>query len=294
MHYTGKCPQCLGDGKLKVSTYTPAPGRLKWSVHCRSSECDPPGGNWLCEVAELVGYTQTEILDDPLRCLADYLDAEVAAKDAEQLPSDGTRAGERSRLFSDVDGFYPLNWLLEQRGLNEETIRERELGWNGSAFTFPIRDRQGDLVNVVRRPWPASRGPKYRAMAGRGEAQGGVQLYPLPLPNGSWLLVEGLLDALLGRQHGLPVVSPTHGVSSFPAAYLPLLRGRRVAVAFDVGVEQVTRHRVEQLRAAGARAWSVRLDKLGLPPKGDLTDYLSNGGTAQELIAHVRQAKETA
>jgi hypothetical protein len=265
---------------------------VRWSVHCRSSECDPPGGTWLPEVAELVGFTQTEILADPSGCLSDFLDGQVSSDRPEaQLPTLEALELKQRRLWECQSA---VAYLRTERCLTEKIIREYQLGWDADppAFTFPIINRRGLLVNVVRRPLP-SRAPKYVALRGRNRHNGGVQLYP-DVPDrtrdgklAGWLLVEGLLDALLGRQGRLPTVTSTHGVSTFLDEWLPLVRGRRVAVMYDVGAEQVTRHRVEQLRAAGADAWAVDLSVLLGDEGKDLTDYVSLGGSRDELVADI-------
>jgi hypothetical protein len=259
---------------------------VRWSVHCRSSECDPPGGNWLPEVAELVGFTQTEILDNPLRCLSGQLDAEISSDRPEaRLPTLEALALKQRCLWKCQSA---LTYLRAERCLTDKTIREYKIGWDTDppAFTFPIIDGRGLLVNVVRRPLPSQQ-PKYIAMHGRNRHNGGVQLYPNVPTERTWLLVEGLLDALVGRQGRLPTVTSTHGVSTFLDDWLPLVKGKRVAVMYDVGAEQVTRHRVEQLRAAGATAWAVDLSSLLGEAGKDLTDYVSLGGTRDELVAHI-------
>ena len=95
-----------------------------------------------------------------------------------------------------------------------------------------------------------------------------------------------MLDALLGQQHGLPVVTSTNGFGCFLDAWQLLVDGRKVAVMGDVGEEAAMYSRVASLRAHGALAWPVRLAALMpelLPDAKDLTDYLTNGGTALEL-----------
>jgi hypothetical protein len=226
------------------------------------------------EALDLPANFTGNLLSYPEQYLADYVEREADDDgEVEELPSSAARAGEQSRLFSNTDGFYPLDWLIEKRGLTEDAIRSAGIGWDGRCFTIPVYDAHGALCNVVRRPWPASRGAKYLVMKGRG-----TQLYPRPLPHGPWIIGEGVLDAILARfVHGLPVVTATNG-QSFPAAWLPLVKDRLVAVAYDVGAEQAMYSRVAQLNAAGAKAWPVRLARLGLPDKGDLTTYLMNGG----------------
>jgi hypothetical protein len=189
-----------------------------------------------------------------------------------------------------------MDYLVNERGLTEDTIREYKLGWESDppAFTFPIYDAQGELVNLVRRPWPdAPDGRKYVTLRGRNRHNGGVELYPRPLPRGSWLLVEGLLDALLGRQHGLPALTSTHGVDTFLDEWLPLVRGRRVAVMYDVGAEPIMHKRVEQLRAAGAQAWPVELAKV-LRQGKDLSDALTGDWTAQDILNLINRERKGA
>jgi hypothetical protein len=241
-------------------------------------------GAYLREVAELVGAPSgRDILANPLHWLAEYLSAEYTATSADP-PSPAAVAGCQSRFWTEHGA---IAYMEVERGLSEETLRRAGVGWDGdeSAFVFPVYDRTGELVNRILRPWPHVLGPKYKAMPGRTRHNGGVQLYPHPMPDGLWLLVEGIVDALLLRQHGFPSVTSTHGVNTFLDEWLPLVKGRKVAVAYDVGVEEVQRQRVAQLRAAGADAWGIQLSSLGLPDKGDLSDYLSNGGTARKLRA---------
>ncbi len=287
--HTGICPVCDGTDKLKVEPRRDVPNR--WSVHCRSAECDPPGGTWLSDVAELVGTTPGALLDDPLTWLEDYLDGESADLPPDPLPTPASLLLRQERLWGEPSA---LAYLKTERRLNDETIRRAGIGWESDppALVFPVYNKAGELVNVVRRPLPHVAGPKYVTMRGRDQRNGGVQLYP-DVPEGSWLLLEGLLDALVGRQMHVPTVSPTHGVSTFLDEWLPLVKGKRIAVMFDVGVEQVTRHRVEQLNAAGADAWAVDLSPL-LHGGKDLTDYARQGGTRGELVSHINRERASA
>jgi hypothetical protein len=186
-----------------------------------------------------------------------------------------------------------LDYLTRGRGLSEDTIRRARLGWDrdAGAFVFPVFNAADEPVNAVRKPWPGEHTPKYRTMAGRSKANGGVELYTYPLPKRSWLLVEGVIDALLLRQHGIPAVTSTHGVSTFLDGWLPLVKGRRIAVAFDVGVEHLQAQRVAALRAAGADAWGVEIAQLGLSDREDLSDYLTSGGSVDELIWFIRRER---
>ena len=199
------------------------------------------------------------------------------------LPSPAALAGLRSRLLSDHEAL----GVLLARGLTESTVRRRGLGWDGDAYLIPCPDAHRQLANIVE--YKPGRKPKYKGLANVK-----ARLYrPLPLKESPWLLIEGLLDCLLARQEGIPeAVTSTHG-KGFPASALPLVQGRHVAVAYDAEpkAEQAALSRVEQLNAAGAVAWRVRLSKLDLPHKGDLTDFFQRGGTPEQLYEHINDER---
>jgi hypothetical protein len=290
--HEGKCPICGSPGKLVVEPRrTPAPARPPWFVICRTAGCKAlDSGEWLREVVEAVGAPGGwDLLDNPLRYLSDYLETETyLSRKPAPLPSRASIDGCVSRLYTEPAA---IDYATRTRGLTEPTLRRARVGWDGSAFTFPIYDAQGELVNWIRRPWPnAPTGRKYVTLRGRNRHNGGVELYPHPLPRGSWLLCEGLWDARIGRQHGLPVVTSTHGADTFLDDWLPLVRGRRVAVMYDIGAEAIMHKRVAQLREAGADAWPVELAKV-LHQGNDLSDALTGGLTAEALIEFINSER---
>jgi hypothetical protein len=284
--HIGTCPVCDTPGKLTVEPRHDLPGH--WWVNCWTC----PSDGYLRAVAEVVGAPGGgHIKANAPAYLDGYLDSQTRTNRApEPLPSFASIDGAVSRLFSERE---PSYYLLHTRRLTEATICERGIGWDGSAFTFPIYDAQGELVNVVRRPWPnAEPGRKYISLSGRTRQNGGIQLYPDMPPDGPILLCEGLLDALLVRQYGLGAVTSSQGVNTFLDEWLPLFEGRRVAVCFDVGAEKVMVARVRALSAAGAaEAWPVRIGRL-LPKGGkDLSDYLTGSGTRQELLELIHRER---
>ena len=294
---TGTCPNCEGIGQLTVEL-RPGRGEGYW-VNCWTEDCRSLGGAYLRVLAEHVGAPGgADIKDDAPYWLEDYLEDERSIE-LKGPPSSAYVDGCASRLWTEPDA---LGYLHDERGLSEETIAQYDLGWDtdsreasGGAFVFPIRNAADELVNRVLRPWPGEHIPKYRTMAGRTKDNGGVELFPHPLPRGSWLLVEGLADAMLLRQHGIPqAVTGTHGVYTFLDDWLPLVKGRRVAIAFDVGVERQQAKIVQKLQAAGAIAWGVNIEALGLSEKEDLTDYLTSGGTAEELLWLINRERRRA
>lgn len=283
--HTGTCPVCEGAGCLTVER---RPGDRGWWVNCWKADCLQQG-EYLRELAVLTGAPGGgAILSDPLRWLAAYLDEPSGRSEADELPSEASCAGWQSRLFSE---YAALDYLTDERGLTDETIREFEIGWDGDAFTCPVRDEQGNIMQLVRKRWPEPwviRGKRvpYKVLKGHG-----AQLYPRPLPARGWLLVAGTLDAVLGRQHGLPTVTSICG-TSFPQKWEPLVRGRKVFVCYDVGEETTMDSRVSHLRAAGAVATPVRLNRLLRRGQGkDLSDALTGGYTAQDIIRLIERER---
>jgi len=281
------CLICGGHGTLTVEP------RLGggWWVNCWKPECKGlSSGDWLRAVAAEVGAPGGgALLADPLRYLGRPLSANVKG-DPDELPSAAQIAGCHSRLMAENA---PLDYLLEKRSLTLDILREFKIGWDGEAFTFPVYDADFEVVQLVRRRWPApwvTRSGKrvpYKVLKGHG-----AYLYPQPLPERGWLLLAGTLDAVLGRQHGLPAVTSICG-TSFPDRWHPLVRGRRVFVMYDVGEEQVMNGRVASLRAAGADATAVRLSRLLHKGQGkDLSDALTGSYTRHDLVKLIEREKE--
>ncbi len=286
---TGACPACGNEATLDV---TPAPyGR--WFIGCYSCEAEGvTDGDLLRALAEAVDAPDGgSIKAEPHRWLGDYLDSAATMGYVAPVPSeaqvetwaDALRAKPSARLY------------LRRRGLTMRTVRRAQIGLDAAtnSLTIPIRDAAGQIVNLVRMLLPHVDGPKYKVLAGKGIPER-TQLYPRPLPDGPILAVGGLLDALLGRQHGLPTVSGTHGIGTSLDVWLPVVRGREVAAMWDVGEENAMTQRVAALAAAGAYAWPVRLSALGLPAKGDLTDAITGGYTAEDIIKLVKAERRRA
>ena len=222
-------------------------------------------------------------------------------READPLPSRGSVAGWHSRLLSE-DG--PLDYLLNERGLTERTLRKHQIGWDGEAITIPVfnvRDRD-ELVNLRRRRWPdpwfdrrKDKEVRYRGLRGRTMENGGIQPYPSIPKLGRLVLCAGEFDALILRRHKFPAFTVTSGAATkWSKAWDTLIAGRLVAVMFDAdeSEESAAESRAAELRAAGAKAWPVYLSRTGLGPKEDATDwFVKHGRTAENLSEVIRAAR---
>lgn len=251
------CPVCGRSEGLQVQRGLTG----KWIFLCRS--CGG-GLTYLRDVADAVGATVVQLIDDPAGVLGQPATVQPQrTRASSRLPTEKKLGWWAKRLIR--NGTRRAH--LGARGITTTAMRDYELGWDGEAYTLPVFDEEGAIVNLIRNR-PGHR-VKYKAMRGRPAA-----LYP-DLPSGDrFVLVAGMYDALLGRAYGVPTVTTTCG-SSFPAALAPRFAGKLVAVVFDAGEEEQAVAAAHKLIAAGADANVVPLP---LPPGGDLTDWFVTYG----------------
>jgi hypothetical protein len=205
---------------------------------------------------------------------------------AKPLPSGARIAGWASRLLASPE---PLRWLTETRGIALDVVRENLIGWDGDSdvLTFPMYSR-GELVAFKTRE--ARAGAHTIAWPGAGRAW---PLYPEPSDRSWALLVAGELDALRARSVGLPAVSVTLGAGTWRDEWIASLADRNVAVCFDNNEDAYADARAAALAAAGVKVKVLSLRQLGLrTDKGDLSDYLNSGGTADALVRELRRRRE--
>ena len=130
-------------------------------------------------------------------------------------------------------------YLKDIRRLSDEVIDLYQLGTderNGETrFTMPIRDEQG-TVRDIRRWLP----PEYRAddeakkMLHWRTGYGAARLYPIDqLAAGEVVLCEGELDALALIAAGIPAITATCGVSTWPDALSQALRSMQITILMD-------------------------------------------------------------
>lgn len=120
---------------------------------------------------------------------------------------------------------------------------------------------------------------------------GGIEpvLYRLPellaSDPASWVfLCEGEKDADNLAAHGLTATTNPMGAEKWRQSYSDTLAGRRIALMVDNddSGEKHVKKVTEALHAVGCHVRVIRLD--GLPPKGDVSNWLEAGHTAAELL----------
>lgn len=182
------------------------------------------------------------------------------------LPTEADIRKWHDRLMRSTIILKPLH---EERGLTDETLRLRMLGYDGERYTIPIYDSAGELVNV-RRYKPKSARDKMMNWPGYGSAS--LYLVDNLAHSDVVVLCEGELDAIIGDQYGFATVTATAGAGTWQEQWSNAFTGKHVYIAYDndpageAGARKVANH----LRKVAGGVYIVRLP---VAPKQDLTDF---------------------
>lgn len=191
-----------------------------------------------------------------------------------------------------------LDEIKTARGLWESTIARHEIGWdkNRNAFTIPIRDAKGDLVNVRRyQTRPAKGRRKMWGMEGMNEPR----LYPidiiLDMDPDEIIICEGELDAIITNQFGFPAVTRTASATTWRPEWNVAFKDKVVYLCHDSDeAGQDGNRRVgRSLRRIARELRVVHLPYPVAAKNGkDLTDYwLDREGDPEEFRRLLQEAK---
>lgn len=183
------------------------------------------------------------------------------------------------------------HFLLNQRGLKQETLIKFRIGYDVERITIPIYDREGNCVNI-RRYSKDAKGANKMLSYKRGYGQ--ARLYPIEnLEADTILLTEGEMDALLACQFGYSAITSTGGASTWRKQWNPLFKDKKVLICYDVdkagiqGAERVAK----ELHGIAKEIRIIRLPILD-PPNGDITDFfVSLGHTKEDLDAVIEKSR---
>ena len=189
-----------------------------------------------------------------------------------------------------------LRGLLGRRGWTTETVRQWQIGWNGSRYTIPVIDSDGRCRNIrLYHPDPPDGESKFHSY---GTGYGGATLFnEAALDHDMVLVVEGEPDVITADQYGFAnAVTTTVGASVWREEFSEQLRDKRVVVIYDIddagraGARKV----VDALEdtASSVHAVDLPLDP-DKHPHGDLSDFLRERGAdaLHDLIAAVAPAR---
>lgn len=176
---------------------------------------------------------------------------------------------------------------LHKRAVSKSTIRTYRLGFDRGRITIPIQSPNGVYVNV-RRYLPGASTRKFTNMANRG----GLRLYPVDqLRFDKILLCGGEVKALAAlevlNRYNVGAVCVTDGEGKWKKSFNPYFSGKEIYVCMDIdsaGVEAANKlcgHL--RLTASNVKLIELPLD-IEKHPKGDLNDFLHEGGNLFEVI----------
>ncbi len=156
---------------------------------------------------------------------------------------------------------------------------------------YDYRDEGGDLLYQVVRYSPKDFRPRSPNGSGGWIHRRGKRRVPYRLPEllaadprDMVFITEGEKDADALAAQGLVATCNDGGAGKWPASFAKYLTERRVAILADndeAGRNHARKVR-DSLRSAGICAEVLELP--GLPPKGDVSDWLDNGGDPEVLI----------
>lgn len=194
--------------------------------------------------------------DDPDSPWLDMSDAEVIdistrrkrRRQNRPHPSDDDIRSWVDRLGGDDE---LLIRFTNRRGITAATLREFEVGWSDDdrAYTIPVRDADGILVNVRLYRIEEEQGTT-KIWSWGGEGMDASAIYPMRVlkENTKVLLVEGEWDALISNQEGVPAVTGTTGAKQWMSKWNRYFAGKDVFICYDRdqagddGAEKVARN----------------------------------------------------
>lgn len=262
-------------------------------MHCpfhhdvkRSASLNVESGLWYCNTCDIGGS-----VDDLLDRIAsgDGAVAYFSEVDESEFKRNGKTPAPVKISEAQVRGWHSalmstprvLDPFRAKRGLNEDTLARFQIGWDADqdAYTIPVRNAQGDLVNIrFYQIDPSDERRKIWSIMGHGSPV----LYPIAQldDNQSIVLCEGEWDALLTIQKGFPAVTRTGAAKVWKDSWNPLFQDKCVLLCHDMDEPgQAGNLRVQAaLRDYAAETRIVKLPYRVTPKDGkDLTDFWMAG-----------------
>lgn len=243
------------------------------------------------------------LLED-VRPVGDGWQARCPAHDDDR-PSLSVGIGDDGRVLLHCHAGCPAETVIEALGLSMADLmppgdpRPQPNGKGRIVATYEYRDESGELLFEVCRMDPKGfRQRRPKPGGGWMWSVKGVRRVPYRLPEllestaDTVFIVEGEKDVDRLRGLGLTATCNAGGAGKWRSEYAPFLKDRHVAILPD-NDEPGREHAAAVAKSLQGVAASVRMVELpGLPEKGDVSDWLDAGHTADELAELVAGASE--
>jgi hypothetical protein len=192
-----------------------------------------------------------------------------------------------------------LEHATSKRGWSTSVIEKYRIGYDpkGQRYTIPIRDEDGDLVNIRRYQPSAAENKIMSWKAGYGQAR----LFPFSIlaetpADQPIFITEGEPDALCGISHGLSCITSTTGAETWQEPFNINFKGRHVIICYDndeagsKGIDRVAKFMPVLAKTVESVQWPDFMSE-----KEDLTDwFMKHGKTVEEFLALPRTKHEKA
>ena len=238
---------------------------------------------------------------------------EEAEKNAKNYPELASAAGRTRKTPADADknplpsrqdieawvealqnNSEAVQRLTAARGFTHETLIKWSIGWDGRRYTIPVRNMEGEVINL-RRYKLGAKGTEQKMLNWTGH--GAATIFGMSrLKHETIVITEGETDCILLNQHGIPAVSGTAGAKTFKAEWVKLFKGKDVYICYDAddaGREGAAK--VKKMLAEFAESVTV----INLPLHGkqnkDVTDYfVAEGNSSEDFVQLMKDANALA
>lgn len=210
-------------------------------------------------------------------------------KKTDELPTEGSIHGWHSALMSNREA---LATLQEARGLNVKTITDYQIGYESGqgVYTIPIRDYDGNLVNVRFYDMnPKDDRRKIWGVTGHND----VALYPAAqIDNDTLVICEGEWDALLTIQNGIPAITRTGSSDTWNRKWNERFREKKIYLCQDMDeAGQRGNAKIKSQLRKLARVKTISLPYPITEKHGkDLTDYWLEGHSVEDFKVLMKEA----
>ncbi len=176
-----------------------------------------------------------------------------------------------------------LDDFREKRGLTKTTIEKFQLGYHNRRYTIPIRNADGELVNVRRYDLHSKEASK--KMLPWATGWGSAALYLMDaLEQDTVVICEGEMDAIILRQYGFNAMTHTSGAATWLPAWSHHFEDKTVYVVYDVD-QAGQQGAIKVAKSVVKVAKSVYIINLPLTvPGSDVTNwFVDHGSTASDF-----------
>jgi putative DNA primase/helicase len=205
--------------------------------------------------------------------------------------------GENGKLLLHCFAGCSFDQILKAAGIEPTKANGRDHGKPRIVATYDYVDARGELVFQVVRLDPKNF--RQRRPDGNGDwiwKMDGVERVPYRLPqllNANEIFVcEGEKDCDNLAKLGLVATTNPGGASKWPESFARWFEGRHAIIIPD-NDQAGHDHAQDVAKKLKNKAASIRVLELpGLPPKGDVSDWIAAGGTREQLEELAAEAQE--